>query len=95
MDIKTANDVFMTLHPQHKAIVIAILKDCRKKYIVSNINVDVPYFFWSIHRPMFDGIDPSEFLDIEDPKQFAIQAVYYISNHIINAIKEERNNEAQ
>jgi hypothetical protein len=83
METETANEVFISLTPQEKVVVIRILEDCRMRYIHSNINVDIPYFFWNIHRPIFEGIDPTEFLDITEPKQFAIQAVFHISNYII------------
>lgn len=88
MEKEISNEIFITLTPREKAIVIQVLEDCRVRYIQSNIAVDVPYFFWSINRPIFEGVDPSDFLDIKEPDQFGIQAVYYISKYIIRNRKD-------
>ena len=77
-----ANVEFEQLNIQERKLVIGTLNKTKHGYLVSGGNVDVPYFFWSLNKPLFEGVNPSEFLDIKTSEQFGIQAIYYISKYI-------------
>jgi len=73
---------YESLHQSHKQKVAGILMDLRRRYLMSGINVDIPYFFWSLNKPLFIGDEHIEFLEITDSYDFAVNAIYLISRFI-------------
>lgn len=84
MKVEEAQEKFDELTYEEKKMVLKTLNKIKHSYLVSGAEVDVPYFFWSINPILFKGVDPSDFLKIEDAYEFGVQAVYYISRFLIN-----------
>lgn len=82
MKKKQALSEFEKLGIEEKRAVIGTLQRTKQSYILSGVQVDVPYFFWSVNPVLFAGIDPAEFLEITESYEFGVQAVYYISRYI-------------
>lgn len=78
-----ASNEFEKLIGPDRQTVINILMDVRNRYIMSGFQVDLPYFFYSMHKKMFRGDEHKDFLDIKDSNVFTIYAIYYISRFIL------------
>lgn len=83
--LETATAEYESLSPADQQAVNQILIGVRHRYIMSGISVDVPYFFFSTNRPMFQPGEEKEFLEIKDSKTFAMNAIYLISRFIKRA----------
>jgi len=83
----TATELFNKLTNKEKNMLVATLNNTKFNYIKSGIPVDLPYFFWSVNRPLFviaTKEDVDEFLEIDDSRTFSIFTVYYISKFILD-----------
>lgn len=85
LTLQEATDMYESLSSADQYAVKQILHSVRHRYIMSGIKVDVPYFFFSIHRPMFQEGEEKEFLEIKEAKEFAMYAIYYIARFIKKA----------
>jgi hypothetical protein len=75
---------FNKLNEKEKGAVIKILLGVRRQYDISQIQVDMPYFFYSINKNMFFGEkEKTNFLNIDNAEEFGIQIIYYISRYIL------------
>ena len=85
-----ARNEFSLLAPQEKQLTVKILVDLRNKYGIMGMSVDIPYFFYSLHRPLFARMDSKfteDFLAITQVEPFTNNAIYLISHHIIKGRK--------
>ena len=80
---KESRDLFEKLNDGDKKIVVNNLINMRNDYLRSGGRFDLPYFFWSLNRGIFEGEDVTEFLDINNGNDFGIQAIYYLSKYIL------------
>jgi hypothetical protein len=88
-----AMSTFESLTNREKNMVIGLLHKTRIDYLSSSFSVDVPYYFLSLNRFMFDGIDYTEYLEIDNSMDFAVQTIFYISRYLINKRKEGEMND--
>ena len=84
MKKETVEIEYNRLSIQEKKMVIGTLNKLKHSYLVSGMDVDIPYFFWSTNPLLFKGIDPTDFLNINDSYEFGLQAVFYISVYLNN-----------
>lgn len=77
-----SKEIFNRLDNREKNMVMGTIVDSRRRYIMSGITVDIPYWFISVFPDPFHGIsktDRESFLDITTAEEFGIQVVYYLS----------------
>jgi len=80
-----AQNEFEKLNKEERNFLIRFLMKIRMQYDASPVHVDLPYYFWSIHKYMFHNKkEKLDFLDINTGDEFATQSIYYISRQIIS-----------
>lgn len=81
-----AEQEYAKLNDNDKLAVGQIMMDARRKYVMSGMTVDVPYFFASIYRNMYATKEEwLKFIEIKTSKEFSIDAIYLISRFILAA----------
>ena len=86
MDKVKAEIEFNSLIHDEKQMLYNTLVDIRAKYHMSNIDVDLPYYMYSVLKNAFNSIctqeEINDFLDIKTVNEFSIQSVYWLSKFI-------------
>ena len=80
--LEMAKGALSRLTDEETNIIINVIERTGMMYLNSGVEVDVPYFFWSIHKDVFAKVDPTEYLSIKDSINFGIQTVFYFSLYI-------------
>jgi len=83
-----AMSTFNSLTDREKNMVIGLLHKTRDDYITSAFTVDVPYYFFSLNKYIFEGVDHTAYLEIDNSTDFAHQTIFYISRYLLNKRKE-------
>lgn len=80
--LEKSKEEYHSLIPNDQHAVKQILLQFRQQYIMSGMTVDIPYFFFSIHKPMFRLGEEKEFLKIANGGVFSYNSIFLISRFI-------------
>lgn len=69
---------FMELKIANRNKIIRFLQEFKMSYIMYGTKVDVPYFFWSTNKHIFQDDEHIKFLEIKTSREFTISVLYLL-----------------